>query len=252
MAPCKATETQGRRCGGASACRPCCSVSASLRSSGAQAAEPRLPLTDLPHSSITVTATRLDEARSSIQPSLLGATLPYAFTPRLRRQRPSGQENAPLNQVLLRARRGTGTSLGDPRAGRHGPRPVPLGGVRLPEGLSLFTYVRWPRYAARMSLVDRRATRPVRPADGGRASISRSSPAPPTPAPSSPSPVASLRLRAGRLLLRRRSGEDRPFQLVPGQYIHNGSWIDNPPRRSTPIHDDTDQWYGLAKGHRYR
>src|SRR5258708_34058528 len=60
---------------------------------------PPPPLTD-PSLGITVTATRLDEARSSIQPSL-GATA-YDFTPRTIANVPQG-ENAPLNQVLLRA-----------------------------------------------------------------------------------------------------------------------------------------------------
>src|SRR5258708_34053851 len=60
---------------------------------------PPPPLTD-PSLGITVTATRLDEARSAIQPSL-GATT-YGFTPRTIGNVPLG-ENAPLNQVLLRA-----------------------------------------------------------------------------------------------------------------------------------------------------
>src|SRR5215472_6701581 len=61
--------------------------------------QPQPPLID-PSLGITVTATRLDEARSFIEPSL-GATT-YGFTPRTISNVPLG-ENAPLNQVLLRA-----------------------------------------------------------------------------------------------------------------------------------------------------
>src|SRR4029077_19323114 len=42
-----------------------------------------------------------------------------------------------------------------------------------------------------------------------------------------------------------RSGKFDYF--VSGQFIHNGLGIDNPTASSTPLHDDTDQWYGLAK-----
>src|SRR5580704_18155035 len=60
---------------------------------------PPTPAAD-PSLGITVTATRLDEARSSIQPSL-GATT-YDFSQRTIGNIPLG-ESAPLNQVLLRA-----------------------------------------------------------------------------------------------------------------------------------------------------
>ena len=35
--------------------------------------------------------------------------------------------------------------------------------------------------------------------------------------------------------------------FAAGQYIHNGLGIENPTSSFAPIHDDTDQWYGLAK-----
>src|SRR5260370_4732591 len=35
--------------------------------------------------------------------------------------------------------------------------------------------------------------------------------------------------------------------FAAGQYIHNGLGIENPTSSFSPIHDDTDQWYGLAK-----
>ena len=42
-----------------------------------------------------------------------------------------------------------------------------------------------------------------------------------------------------------RSGKIDYF--LSGQFIHNGLGIDNPTASFTPLHDDTDQWYGLAK-----
>src|SRR6266404_1691799 len=58
---------------------------------------PQSPAVD-PSLGVTVTATRLDEARSSIQPSL-GASK-YEFTPGVIETVPQG-DKAPLNQVLL-------------------------------------------------------------------------------------------------------------------------------------------------------
>src|SRR5207302_1079862 len=62
--------------------------------------QPQPVPTATPLPGITVTATRLDEARGSIQPSL-GASR-YDFTPGVIATIPQG-EQAPLNQVLLRA-----------------------------------------------------------------------------------------------------------------------------------------------------
>ena len=97
--------------------------------------QPQSPLTD-PSLGITVTATRLDEARSSIQPSL-GATT-YGFTPRTIGNVPLG-ESAPLNQVLLRAPGVVQDSFGQIHVrGDMGNVQYRLDGVQLPEGLSLF------------------------------------------------------------------------------------------------------------------
>src|SRR3984893_3373445 len=73
---------------------------AAVGPAAAQTPPPPPPPVIDPLLGITVTATRLDEARSSIQPSL-GATT-YDFSQRTISNVPQG-ENAPLNQVLLRA-----------------------------------------------------------------------------------------------------------------------------------------------------
>src|SRR6266404_5336035 len=100
---------------------------------------------------LNVTAKRLDLARSSIQPSL-GATT-YGFTPRTIDNVPLG-ENAPLNQVLLRAPGVVQDSFGQIHVrGDHGNLQYRLDGVQLPEGLSLFNNALATQYARKMSLI---------------------------------------------------------------------------------------------------
>jgi len=112
--------------------------------------QPLPPFVD-PALGITVTATRLDEARSSIQPSL-GATV-YDFSNRVIQNIPQG-ENAPLNQVLLRAPGVVQDSFGQIHVrGDHGNVQYRLDGVQLPEGLSLFNNILATRYANQMSLL---------------------------------------------------------------------------------------------------
>src|SRR5258707_10506580 len=100
---------------------------------------------------LDVTAKRLDEARSSIQPSL-GATV-YDFSKRTIENVPQG-ENAPLNQVLLRAPGVVQDSFGQIHVrGDHGNVQYRLDGVQLPAGLSLFNNILATRYANQMSLL---------------------------------------------------------------------------------------------------
>src|SRR5687767_3109022 len=101
--------------------------------------------------STTVTSTRLDEARGSIQPSL-GATR-YDFSPGVIDAIPMGQQ-APLNDVLLRAPGVVQDSFGQVHIrGDHSNVQYRLDGVQLPEGLSLFNNALATRYARSMSLI---------------------------------------------------------------------------------------------------
>src|SRR6185312_8163876 len=94
---------------------------------------------------------RLDEARSSIQPSL-GASR-YDFTPESVDTIPLGQQ-APLNQVLLRAPGVVQDSFGQIHVrGDHGNVQYRVDGVQLPEGLSLFSNYLATQYASTMSLI---------------------------------------------------------------------------------------------------
>jgi outer membrane receptor protein involved in Fe transport len=202
---------------------------------------PPTPAVD-PSLGITVTATRLDEARSSIQPSL-GATT-YDFTSRTIANVPQG-ENAPLNQVLLRAPGVVQDSFGQIHVrGDHANVQYRLDGVQLPEGLSLFNNILATRYADQMSLltgalpaqyglhtagivditVKSGTTNP-----GGEVSVTGGS-------RDYSQPAFSYGGRTGAI-----------DYFAAGQYIHNGLGIENPTSSFSPIHDDTDQWYGLAK-----
>src|ERR1700704_6691873 len=100
---------------------------------------------------IPVTATKLDEDRASVLPSL-GATT-YDFGQRTIANVPQG-ENAPLNQVLLRAPGVVQDSFGQIHVrGDHANVQYRLDGVQLPEGLSLFNNIMATRYADQMSLL---------------------------------------------------------------------------------------------------
>jgi outer membrane receptor protein involved in Fe transport len=202
---------------------------------------PPPPLTD-PSLAITVTATRLDEARSSIQPSL-GATT-YGFTPRTIGNVPLG-ENAPLNQVLLRAPGVVQDSFGAIHVrGDMGNVQYRLDGVQLPEGLSLFNNILATRYARQLSLLTGALPAQYGLQTAGIVDIAVKS--------GTSDPGADLSITGGSRDYAQpafsyggRSGKIDYF--LSGQFIHNGLGIDNPTASFTPLHDDTDQWYGLAK-----
>jgi outer membrane receptor protein involved in Fe transport len=202
---------------------------------------PQPPLTD-PSLGITVTATRLDEARSSIQPSL-GATT-YDFGQRTIANVPQG-ENAPLNQVLLRAPGVVQDSFGQIHVrGDHGNVQYRLDGVQLPEGLSLFNNILATRYANQMSLLTGALPAQYGLHTAGVVDITVKS--------GTTDPGAEISVTGGSRDYSQpafsyggRTGAIDYF--AAGQYIHNGLGIENPTSSFAPIHDDTDQWYGLAK-----
>ncbi|MBI3199786.1 MAG: TonB-dependent receptor, partial [Rhodospirillales bacterium] len=100
---------------------------------------------------LDVTAKRFDRERSSILPSL-GATR-YDFSKTAIQNTPQG-ENAPLNQVLLRAPGVVQDGFGQIHVrGDHGSLQYRLDGVQLPEGLSLFSNILSPRFANEISLI---------------------------------------------------------------------------------------------------
>jgi outer membrane receptor protein involved in Fe transport len=191
---------------------------------------------------ITVTAKRLDEARSSIQPSL-GASR-YDLTPEAISDIPLGQQ-APLNQVLLRVPGVVQDSFGQIHVrGDHGNLQYRLDGVQLPEGLSLFSNALATQYASKISLIDG-----ALPAQYGFRQAA----------------VVDLALKSGRTnpgaegsmtfgsydwqqpSLSYGGSSGKVDYFVTGEFLHNAIGIENPTSSSWPIHDSTDQWHALGK-----
>lgn len=203
--------------------------------------QPQPPIVD-PSLGITVTATRLDEARSSIQPSL-GATT-YDFTQRTISNIPQG-ENAPLNQVLLRAPGVVQDSFGQIHVrGDHGNVQYRLDGVQLPEGLSLFNNILATRYADQMSLLTGALPAQYGLHTAGIVDIAVKS--------GTTNPGGEASFTAGSRDYTQPAfsygGRSGPVDyFLAGQFVHNGLGIENPTASFSPIHDDTDQGYFLAK-----
>ena len=127
-----------------------CGLFVGVASASAQTGPaPQPPAPALP--GITVTATKMDEERSAILPSL-GATK-YDFSRTAIQNTPQGQ-NAPLNQMLLRAPGVVQDGFGAIHVrGDHGSLQYRLDGVQLPEGLALFSQILSPRFANSLSLL---------------------------------------------------------------------------------------------------
>jgi outer membrane receptor protein involved in Fe transport len=191
---------------------------------------------------LDVVAKRLDRERSSILPSL-GATR-YDFGKTAIRNTPQG-ENAPLNQVLLRAPGVVQDGFGQIHVrGDHGSLQYRLDGVQLPEGLAQFSNILSPRFANEISLVTGALPAQYGLRTAGVVDIGVKS--------GSTNPGGEASVMAGSynwiqpaLQYGGRSGAVDYFAV--GQYVSNGIGIENPTSAYTPLHDDTAQWYALTK-----
>ena len=191
---------------------------------------------------VVVTAKRLDRERSAIQPSL-GATR-YDFSKTAIENTPQG-ENAPLNQVLLRAPGVVQDGFGQIHVrGDHGSLQYRLDGVQLPEGLSLFSSVLSPRFANELSLLTGSLPAQYGLRTAGVVDIGVKS--------GTTDPGGEASIMGGSynwiqpaLQYGGRSGAVDYFAV--GQYVSNGIGVENPTSSYTPLHDDTAQWYALAK-----
>ncbi len=191
---------------------------------------------------ITVTAKRLDEGRQSIQPSLGAST--YDFTPSTIATIPLG-EQAPLNQVLLRAPGVVQDSFGQIHVrGDHGNLQYRLDGVQLPEGMSLFSNALATQYAAKMALITGALPAQYGFRTAGIIDITLKS------GRSDPGAEASMTGGSYNWLqpaLTYGGSSGKSDWFVTGQYLHNDIGIENPAPTAYPIHDSTDQWHALAK-----
>jgi outer membrane receptor protein involved in Fe transport len=191
---------------------------------------------------VSVTATQLDEARGSIQPSL-GASR-FDFTPSAIGAIPQGDQ-APINQVILRAPGVAQDSFGQIHVrGDHGNLQYRLDGVQLPESLSLFSNALTTQYAHKMSLITGALPAQYGFQTAGVLDITLKS--------GTTDPGAEATMTGGSydwlqpaFSYGGRSGKIDYFAM--GQFLHNAVGIENPTSSSWPIHDATDQWHGLAK-----
>jgi len=227
-------------------------VSALALAAGLSAAQPALAQTPPPAPpqpqvpsdglSIEVIGKRLDRERSEIQPSL-GATR-YDFSKTAISNTPLG-ENAPLNQVLLRAPGVVQDGFGQIHVrGDHGSLQYRLDGVQLPEGLALFSSILSPRFADSLSLITGALPAQYGLRTAGVVDIGVKS------GTTNPGGEASMMLGSYNWLQPAleyggRSGNFDYFAV--GQYVGNGIGIENPTASTSPLHDDTAQWYALTK-----
>jgi outer membrane receptor protein involved in Fe transport len=201
---------------------------------------PDTPAGSLP--AVTVTATQLDDARSSIQPSL-GATR-YEFSPGVIADIPMG-EAAPLNQVLLRAPGVVQDSFGQIHIrGDHTNVQYRLDGVQLPEGLSLFTNALTTRYARNLSLLTGALPAQYGINQAGVVDINVKS------GTTDPGAEASMLVGSYNFLQPAFSygGRSGPVDyFVTGQFQHTAVGIENPTALAWPLNDSSDQWHALGK-----
>lgn len=201
---------------------------------------PEPPTQSMP--GITVTATKMDEERSAILPSL-GATK-YDFSRTAIQNTPQGQ-NAPLNQVLLRAPGVVQDGFGQIHVrGDHGSLQYRLDGVQLPEGLSLFSQVLSPRFANSLSLLTGALPAQYGLRTAGVVDIGVKS--------GTTNPGAEASFMGGSYNWVQPSAQygGRSGNIdyyAAGQYLSNSIGIENPFSAWTPIHDQTSQWYALGK-----
>jgi outer membrane receptor protein involved in Fe transport len=189
-----------------------------------------------------VTAKRLDEVRGSIQPSL-GASR-YDFTPSAVDTVPNG-DKAPISQVLLRAPGVAQDSFGQIHVrGDHGNLQYRLDGVQLPEGMSLFTNALTTQYANKMSLLTGALPAQYGFRTAGVIDIALKS-GRTDPGAEASMTVGSYAWQQPSFSWGASSGKVDAF--VSGQFLHNTIGIENPSTSMEPIHDNTDQWHGLAK-----
>lgn len=189
---------------------------------------------------IDVVAKRLDLARSQIQPSL-GATK-YDFGRSALETIPQG-DNAPLNQVLLRAPGVAQDSFGQFHLrGDHANVQYRLDGVQLPEGLSVFGQALESRFAHSLSLITGALPAQYGFQQAGVIDIQTKT--------GITDPGGEISMYGGtRGILQPsfsyggRSGAIDYF--MTGDYLRTGIGIENPTSSYNAIHDRSDQFHGL-------
>ncbi len=191
-------------------------------------------------SEVVVTATRLNQARDSIQPQVGAST--YAFSEKQIQALPGG-ENMALQQVILQAPGVTQDSFGQLHVrDDHNGLQYRLNGVILPEGLSVFGQAISTRLADSVKLITG-----ALPAQYGLRTAG----------------IVDIRTKSGISTggaLSLYGGSQGTFQPSVEYGVSNGSLsgyasasflqsdrgVESPDGRSTPLHDRTQQFNGFA------
>jgi hypothetical protein len=190
---------------------------------------------------IDVIAKQLDAARQQIEPSL-GATT-YMFSPQALQTIPQGAD-APLNQVLLQAPGVAQDSFGQIHLrGEHANVQYRLNGVELPEGLSVFGQVIESRFANSMSLITGALPAQYGFQTAGVVDIQTKT--------GTTNPGGSISMYGGSwnwlepsIEYGGHTGSMDYFITVDG--MQNDRGIENPTASFNAIHDQTDQFHGMA------
>lgn len=190
---------------------------------------------------IDVIATRLDQARQSIQPGL-GASV-YNFSPAALQAIPQG-ENAPLNQILLQAPGVAQDGFGQIHVrGDHGNLQYRLNGVQLPTALGLFGQFLTSRGAESVSLITGALPAQYGLQTAGVIDVQTKS--------GITNPGLAVSMYGGEQSWLQPSLEyggrtGRVDYYLTGDYLANNVGIENPTNSRTANHDHTQQYNGLA------
>ncbi len=190
---------------------------------------------------IVVTAKRLNDARSRIQPSL-GATITN-FSPAVLAKIPQGS-NAPLSAVLLQAPGVAQDSFGQIHVrGDHNEVQYRLDGVELPEGLAVFGQALEGRFAHSLNFITGALPAQYGQLQAAVVDITTKSGATDPGGEISVyggardyfQPSASYGAAAGKWDF-----------FVTGDFLHDRVGIENPTSSFSPVHDLSNQYHGLA------
>lgn len=190
---------------------------------------------------IEVISQQLDEARLQIQPSL-GASA-YSFNQQALQAIPQG-ENAPLNQMLLRAPAVAQDSFGQVHVrGDHANVQYRINGVQLPEGLSVFGQALETRFARSISLITGALPAQYGFQTAGVLDIQTKT--------GLTNPGLGLTAYGGTFSWAQPSFEyggryDKVDWFITGDYLQNARGIENPAPTFNALHDNTEQWHGFA------
>jgi outer membrane receptor protein involved in Fe transport len=197
--------------------------------------------TDSAVETVTVTAQKLDEARSGIQTQLGAST--YTITEQAIEAMPGGDNNQ-LNQVLLQAPGVVQDQFGQLHIrAEHNALQYRLDGVILPEGLSVFSQTLDPRLAGSVKLITGALPAEYGLVTGGIVDVGTKT---------------GLFDSGGEVSMYGGShGEIEPSAsyggstgnlnyFVTGDYLQNNLGIDSPDGSANPHHDFTSQYHGFA------